>query len=258
MLPSPVMPAHLRAIRCHEVVPDLAGWVLTEGTVPQSSPHEILSERIKHLLLRWAVNAGRTVKVGRDLALRWDQAHPRLGVDPDVYVVEPPPPEGDRVKSLRLWQEGHVAPFLAVEIVSEGHPYKDYRVAPEKYAVCGVGELWVLDPDLFGPRAEGGPHRIQIWRLVDGALFTQVHVGEGPAWSDAVQGWLHLPPEDPWAFALSSDEAGQQRWLTGEETAVQREEAAVQREEAALQREEAALQRIAELEAQLARGPSGR
>lgn len=245
VLPSAPMPPALRVIRRSEVVPDLERWVLTEETVPESSPHDLLSERIRALLLGWAAHAGRAVKIGRNLAVRWDRQHPQFGVDPDVYLVEPPPPEGDAVRSLRLWKKGHMAPRLAVEIVSAQHPTKDYVIAPQKYAVCGVEELWILDPFLEGPRAHGGPFRIQVWRRQDdGASFALVHAGEGPAWSEVVQGWIHAvrtPAGE--SFDLSSDEAGAERWLTPEETeraAKERERAAKERERAAKEKERAA------------------
>jgi Uma2 family endonuclease len=44
-------------------------------------------------------------------------------------------------------------PILAIEVVSPGHPYKDYVDTPERCAACGIGELWVYDPMLAGPRS---------------------------------------------------------------------------------------------------------
>jgi Uma2 family endonuclease len=247
------MPAALRVIRPHEVVPDPERWVLTEEQVPESSPHDLLSERIRDLLLGWAARAGRSVKIGRNLAIRWDPEHPQRGVDPDVYIVEPSPPDADELESLLLWEPGRVPPLLAVEIVSRNHPYKDYLEAPRKYAVCGVGELWILDPRLVGPRSAGGPHRIQIWRRLDSGDLTLLHAGEGPAWSEAVQGWVRTTP-DGRSFDLTSDEAGDERWLTPEEAERAAKEAERAAKEAALRRAEAAERRVQELEALLARG----
>lgn len=246
VLPSGPMPPSLRVIRRSEVVPDPERWVLTVETVPESSRHDLLSERIRALLLGWAARAERAVKIGRNLAVRWDRQHPQYGVDPDAYVVEPPPPEGDAVRSLRLWKRGHVAPRLAVEIVSARHPTKDYVIAPQKYAVCGVEELWILDPQLEGPRAHGGPFRIQVWRRLDDASFAQVHAGEGPAWSAFLQAWLHAARAPAGgAFDLSTDPAGAERWLTPEEAERAAKEAA-RREAARAQRKAAAAQRTAE------------
>ncbi|MGK3989134.1 Uma2 family endonuclease [Sorangium sp. So ce136] len=184
--------------------------------MPESRPHNLLSERIRSLLLGWAARAGRNVKSGRTLAIRWNRQHPQLGVDPDVYLVELPPPEGDVVRSLLLWRDGHVAPRLAVEIVNTEHPTKNYVVETQKYVACGVEELWALDPLLEGPRAHGGPFRIQLWRRLD-AASAQVHAGEGPGWSEVLQGWPHavqVRASMGWSFDLSTDEAGAERWLT--------------------------------------------
>ena len=252
VLPSAPMPPALRVIRPHEVVPDLATWVLTEEQVPESSPHEILSERLKHLLRVWAERTGRAVKIGRNLAVRWDRERPQIGLDPDVYVVEPPPPEGDEVFSLLLWKPGHHPPLLGIELVSPSHPTKDYRTAPLMYALCGVGELWVLDPRLEGPRSEGRPYRIQIWRRLDENTFALVQAGEGPAWSEALQGWVRFVPERR-SFDLTSDEEGVDRWLTPEEVAQRRADAAQRRADADRAAREVAQRRIEELEALLAR-----
>ncbi|MCC6553437.1 MAG: Uma2 family endonuclease [Polyangiaceae bacterium] len=207
--------------------------------------------------------------------------HPQYGLDPDVYMVEPPPPEGAELMSLLLWQPGHVAPKLAVEIVSPGHPTKDYVIAPEKYAVSGVGELWILDARLEGPSKKGGPYAIQVWRRQEEGLFAQVYAGAGPAWSPAVQGFIQLLQDSAW-YALSTDREGAERWLT-EKEAAQRQAQAAQRQaqadraareaaqrqaqadraareeaeqqvKAAERRAAAAERRIQELEALLARG----
>lgn len=245
VLPSaPMVPAP-RVIHRYEIVPDPVRWVLPEGTVPESKPHANESSRFEQYFRRWAELAGRRVLVGRNQGVRWDREHPQYGVDPDVFIVEPPPPEGEELRSLRLWEPGHVAPLLAVEIVSAGHPWKDYVQAPVKYAACGVGELWILDRNLEGPRVSEGPHRIQVWRRRSENEFARVYAGEGPAWSEAVQGWIRFWPEER-SFGLSSDKAGRDRWLTNEEAA-QREAKAERKAR------EAAEDRIRELEAQLAR-----
>lgn len=198
-----------------------------------------------------------------------------IGVDPDVYVVEPAPPEGDQVTSLRLWEPGHVAPLLAVEIVSAHHPHKDYEQAPDKYAASGTRELWVFDPELVGPRAHGGPYRLQLWCRDETGAFTRVYAGPGPIRSPAVGGWLFAVDEGR-RLRIADDEDGTSWWMTSAEAeraaketereaketereAKEREREAKEREREAKEREreakEAALARVAELEAQL--GPAG-
>jgi hypothetical protein len=175
--------------------------------------------------------------VARDLAVRWDRTHPQIGVNPDVCLIEPAPPEGDEIESLCAWKPGHRVPRFALEIVSKNHPYKDYNEAPDKYAACGTEELAVFDPLLAGPVAGGGPHLLQLWRRDPGGAFVRIHAGGGPAWSEVLGAWLHV--RDGKAVRITNDEAGLDVWHT--------------REEAARAREEGARARIAELEAELAR-----
>ena len=284
VLSSVPMSSPPRVVAADQVVSDADPWVLTEETLPESSRHDLITEHLRQVLLAWADRMGRPMKIGRNLAVRWDRERPQRGVDPDLYVVEPPPPEGDDVSSLRLWEPGHVAPRLAIEIVSPTNPKKDYLFAPTKYAACGVGELWILDADLSGPRVEGGPHRLQLWRRLTGGRFERVVAGEGPGWSEAVQGWVCFAGEEAEdrCFQLCADKAGREPWPTrtdlerrakeaerrakeaerrAKEAERQAKEAERQAKEAALRQveverkaKEAALHELAALKAQLAGG----
>src|SRR6188472_4050219 len=102
----------------------LEEWVVPEGTVPESIPHSTSTEHIWALLSFWAASAERPLFVARNLAVRWLETRPAVGIDPDVCVLDPPPPEVDSLSSLCLWKTGHVAPPLAFEVVSASHPYK--------------------------------------------------------------------------------------------------------------------------------------
>jgi Uma2 family endonuclease len=217
-------------------------WELAEEPVPESRPHDLASDTVKLLLSAWVARTGRRLEVGRNLAVRWDEANPKVGVDPDVYVIEPTP-EGDALPSLRTWEEGHHPPILAIEVVSGSNPSKDYVSSPEKYAASGTGELWIFDPQLAGPRAHGGPVRIQIWRREDDT-FSRIYAGSGPAWSPAIGAWIFAVAEGG-LLRIASDEAGTDWWMTGEEA----ERAGRDAERAA---KEEALRRVAELEARLA------
>jgi Uma2 family endonuclease len=224
-------------------------WELSEEPAPESRPHDLAADMLKLLLLAWAARTGRRLQVGRNLALRWDEAHPKIGVDPDVYVIEPTP-EGDALSSLRTWEEGHHPPLLAIEVVSASNSTKDYTAAPEKYAASGTAELWIFDPLLAGPKALGGPFRIQVWRR-EGDAFSRTYAGACPAYSPATGAWLFAVSEGT-VLRIASDEAGTDWWRTGEEA----ERAAREAERAAMEAERAAkeeaLRRIAELEARLA------
>jgi Uma2 family endonuclease len=231
-------------------------WTLSEETVPEARPHHCRSAELEQLLAHWAARSGKPMQVGGNLAVRWDEEHRNIGVDPDVYVVTPPPPEGDEVTSLRLWEPGHVAPCLAVEIVSPNHATKDYAVAPEKYAASGTGELWIFDPELAGPRALGGPVRIQIWCRDARGDFTRIYAGPGPVRSPALDAWLFSVDEGR-RLRIADDEHGTSWWMTAEEAEREAKEAALTTADAERVAKETALARVAELEAELARRTRG-
>jgi Uma2 family endonuclease len=233
------------------------GWELSEEAMPESVVHDRALELVKALLAVWAVRAAAMVV--RNLAVRWDAEHPSIGVDPDVAVLRPPPPGADDLRSLRTWMEGHAAPVLAVEVVSETNPHKDYAIAPDKYAASGTGELWIFDPLLAGPAVHGGPCRLQIWHRRDDGDFVRIYAGDGPARSPLLGAWL-VPTEEGRKLRIAHDEGATQFWPTAEELAIaakEQERAAKEQERAAKEQEraakDAALARIAELEAELAR-----
>src|SRR5690606_27143576 len=106
-------------------------WAVPEVPVPESNLHDLCIEYLRSLLLAWAERQQRNVLVARNLGIRWYESEPRAGFDPDLCVIEPPPPGGPPT-SLRLWEAGHEPPWLAIEIVSPGHPYKDYLDTPAR------------------------------------------------------------------------------------------------------------------------------
>ena len=205
------------------------GWELSEESMPESTVHDEAVDFLKLLLLAWAARVGNA-RVARNLAVRWDASHPKNGVDPDVCVLSPPPPGSPDLTSLLTWQAGHAPPLLAIEVVSENNPRKDYVVAPDKYAASGTRELWIFDPLLAGPASQGGPHRLQVWSRTEGELV-RVYAGPGPVWSPALGACL-VPIEGGRKLRIAEDLEGTKVWMTAEE---------------------AALARVAELEAELAR-----
>jgi hypothetical protein len=190
-------------------------WAVPEVPVPESDVHDYAIDYLKGLLLAWAAGLGRSIKIARNLGIRWVEAEPRCGFDPDLCVIEPAPPDAV-LTSLKLWIPGHVAPRLAIEIVSPGHPYKDYVDTPDRAAACGVRELWVYDPLMAGPNAHGGPHLLQVWRRTETGGFERAYAGSGVCYSAELGAWLH-PRASRTALeatlVLSDDEAGQTVWL---------------------------------------------
>jgi Uma2 family endonuclease len=220
-------------------------WLLPEEPVPESAWHAECVELLKALLACWARQSGRDLAIYGNLAVRLDAARPRVGFDPDLLLVIPAPPEKTELESLQLWRPDHAAPALVIEVVSPNHPQKDYAETPDKCAVAGVRELVVFDPKLAGPRAGGGPHRLQLWRRGEEGSFRRVHASERAAWSEVLSGWF-VPIAGGERLALADDARGDRLWSTAE----QLERAAKEAERAA---KEMALKRVAELEAELAR-----
>ena len=221
-------------------------WVLEEDdNLPESALHDAIVLLLVQVLLAWKVRESRDAFVGRNIALRWNQAAPRQGVDPDAYVVEPAPPEGEDMTSLCTWKPGCHPPRLAVEVVSEGNADKDYDDGPERYAASGTRELWVFDPLLAGPTSRDGPVTLQIWRRDDMGRFNRVYAGDGPARSDELGAWV-VVTDGGRRLRIADDPSGGALWPTEAETeraAKERERAAKEREREAKEREREAKER---------------
>jgi hypothetical protein len=240
-------------------------WVLPEGTVPETYPHDRRSDVICRVLRHRLETPERGAMVCRNLAIRYDAGRPQLGFDPDVCLLEPAPPEGAGLRSLRLWEAGHHPPRLCIEVVSETHPYKDYSETPRKCAGAGVEELLVFDPLLAGPQGDGGPHLLQLWRRTAEAAFERVHAGDAPVFSQVLAAWFVVVSDGEY-LRVAEDAAGEQLWLTRDEAEhAEKERALAEKERALAEKEqeraekeqeraekERALSRIAELEAELA------
>lgn len=250
----------------YEVVPDWSRWELPEyGLMPRSLWHNTVQRTLSSVFRAYAQRAGRDVAVLEETAVRWRKERPTVGVDPDVAWVEPAPPEGARLQSVLTWKPGHHPPRVVVEVVSPTNPYKDYEIAPDRYSDLGVDELWVFDPGLEGPRAAGGPFKLQVWRR-DRRGFHRVHAGDGPVKTKFFGAWLVLT-EERQMLRVSDDPFGTKLWPTLEEAALalkeeeriekEREREAKEREREAKEREragrEAAEAELTALRAELAK-----
>jgi Uma2 family endonuclease len=235
----------------YAVNPVLEAWVLPEGTVPESVPHDEAAEALKLLLLPWADRAGRPLRVARNLAIRWIEQAPQVGIDPDVCVLDPPPANAENLDSLCLWRSGNVAPSLCFEVVSKNHPHKDYRDVHERYAALGARELIVFDPLLVGPPSLGGPVSLQVWRRDPSAAFERTYAGPGPVFSEVLEAWVRV---DQRRLSISDDRTGERRWRTQEEleraekdyerSEKERERTEKERERAEKERERAAREEV--------------
>jgi hypothetical protein len=193
----------------YPVRPSLEAWVLPEGTVPEAPIHDEVAEALKLLLRAWAARAPGSVRIARNLAIRWLEAHPTTGIDPDVCVLAPPPEDLDDLGSLCLWKPGHRAPTLCFEIVSKNHPHKEYSALQDRYAAMGTHELIVFDPLLAGPQSLGGPVALQLWRRDLSGAFERLSFGDAPVYSEALDAWVIAEGR---ALYIAEDRAGTRRW----------------------------------------------
>jgi Uma2 family endonuclease len=234
-------PLQRRTRVIYEVPEPSARWELLDEPVPESRPHErrasLVFEQLDYMVRR----TGRNALVCRNLAVRWDEARPQIGVDPDVCLIEPSPPEGAELDSLLQWKPGHEPLRVAVEIVSASRADKDYSQSPLKYAANGTYELWVFDPRLAGPRNHGGPYRLQMWRRDAEGDFLRVYAGDGPARSEALAAWVFVVHEGS-SLRIADDAEGTSWWETGEEA----ERRTAQAERAAKEEAERRAERLAE------------
>jgi Uma2 family endonuclease len=237
----------------YEVPVSSAGWEIEdEAKVPQAGYQGAIARELIDVLASRALATGADWGVGGDFALRWDPERPKVGVDPDVYLVEPALPKGERERSIRTWEPGHSAPRVVVEIVSESTRDEDYWNKPPRYAASGVRELWVFDPLMLGPSG-GDPLRLQLWRAGRRDQFRRVYAGDGPAFSEELQAWV-VVTENGMRLRVADDELGANLWPT----AAEKERAEKERERAGRTRAEderdAALREVERLRALLSRG----
>ena len=219
-------------------------WVLEEEDMPETPLHELIIGLLVDVLRTWIARTHRDAMAGSNIALRWNRAKPSVGVDPDVYLVEPAPPLRERETSLCLWKKGHHAPRVAVEVVSEGTTDKDYSDAPSRYAAATVRELWIFDPLRLGPAEI--VETLQVWRRVAEGRFERVYAGDGPAFSRELGAWLVVTDEGL-RLRIADDAAGSRRWPTAaeaERTAHEAERTAHEAERAARIAAEAELERL--------------
>jgi hypothetical protein len=224
----------------------LEEWLIPEGTVSESVVHDQAALHLQLLLRAWIDRTGRSARVARNLAIRFLESHPGVGIDPDLCLVDPVPEGFGDLGSLRLWQPGHAPPPFCIEVASTQHPNKDYTSIQDRYAALGCQEVAIFDPTLAGPRSLGGPVFLQLWRRDALGVLERASFGAEPAYSQVIDAWL-VP--DGRVLEIADDRDGKRRWLTGE--------ALVQFERVEKEREHAARldleRRLAELQAQLRR-----
>lgn len=204
-------------------------WFMELEDVPETLLHDLIIELLKLVLKHKYRN--QNALIASNMACRWDPADHRIGVDPDVILVEAAPPEGEALESLRVWLPNHPPPKLAVEIVSKTNPEKDYQEGPPRMARLGAEELWIFDPELYGPSDNGGPFVLQIWRRLaagDHVEMERLHAGPSPAYSPALDAWVVTTDEGK-RLRIADDPDGARLWPTKDEAEAEARRAAEER-----------------------------
>lgn len=140
--------------------------------------HQIVSGRIQNALYQFVTerNLGVVIDAPCDVYFsRYDV------VQPDILFIA-----SDR---LGIIKERYIqgAPDLVVEILSPSDPGRDREVKRKLYALYGVREYWIVDPDAKS---------IEVLRRQEGALHTvQTFVAADSLRSPLLEGFhLSLPP----------------------------------------------------------------
>ena len=221
-------------------------WVLELEDVPETVLHDVIIELLK-LVLKYHYR-DRDAVVTSNVACRWAPDDQRLGVNPDIILLEPAPPEGIGLKSLCVWKPGHSPPKLAIEIVSETNAAKDYVDGPPRLGRLGAEEVWIFDPGRYGPTDNGGPFVLQIWRRSASRPdhMEPVHQGDTPGYSPVLDGWaVAVEGKGGLRLRVAADAEGTKLWPTRDEAEAEarRAEAEARRAEAEGRRAEAEARR---------------
>ena len=201
-------------------------WYLSDGFMMPITPDtQRREDAIQGTFEARRALTKRDASILANVALRWDELHADVGVDPDVMWVEPELPKG--MRSVLTWKPGVSPPRVAVEIVSEKTTQKDYTYGPAKYGTSGTRELWVFDPEGYGRTEDRrGPWVLQVWRKVKGE-FRCVHAGDGPCFSRELGAWIVVVGD---LLRVANDRAGNDLWPTVAEVAATEAEARAEAE----------------------------
>ena len=185
-------------------------WYLSDGfNMPITAATQRREDTVQQTFEARVARTGCDASILANVALRWDGAHPGVGVDPDVMWLEPSLPPG--MRSVLTWEKGVGTVRVAVEIVGRDTARKDYQLGPAKYAASGTRELWVFDPEGYGrTETDEGPWTLQVWRRSKGG-FRRVYAGDGPFRSAELGAWLVVVGD---LLRVSEDREGTRLWPT--------------------------------------------
>lgn len=198
--------------------------------------------------------------VGSDQLWYYEQNDPKKCVAPDVYVLAGEEQHAER-RSVKLWELSG-SPLFALEIVGQNKE-KDYRDSPEKFALTGVQELVVYDPEVSvlvaaTPKRDAATsssirYRWQVWRRSVKNAWARVEAtNDDRVYSQSLCCWLFVHgAATERKLRIGTGERGEQVFFTEAEAQTHRAETEAQRAETEAQRALRAEGEIAKLRERL-------
>lgn len=132
--------------------------------------HQIVSQTLNRLIDGWVVQNEKGIALVAPVDIVFDRQNV---LQPDLIYVGPNNP--GRVVEGRF----HGAPDLAVEIISPASRTRDATVKAMRYALAGIREFWLADPDLrtIAVFELDGDHYVERAPDVDGVFVSGVLPG---------------------------------------------------------------------------------
>lgn len=194
---------------------DLARWRLPEEHEMSATRTQTRNQRrLIPSLERLLQEQGKDWLVSCEQLMQLREGDQRIGVRPDAYVL-PCRPKDDTFDGWPAYLPGVPAPVFALEVVSVTNWEKDYVEAPTKYALLGVEELVLFDPQAAsGTSPSSTPLLFQLYRRSLRGTMVRVYSGDGPVFSRVLRGWLHVDGDE---VKVCRDQAGQDVVMTPEE-----------------------------------------
>jgi Uma2 family endonuclease len=237
---------------------DWSSWYLEDEENHVETPEHFLIGDVIHTSIEvlrerrlgvFASADAPPMAVMRNTVFAWMRHEEKVRVCPDVYVIANAPDPLPR--SFKTWLDGHHAPDLAFEVVSDERE-KEYEVNPAKYASLGTKELVIYDPRRFGSRWKGEEVApIQRYLRRDDGLFERVESGVDSVFCATLDVWLvSVRTPDGYRLRLALDPDGRAVVPTRDEAhaemkgLAEHERAEKERERAEKERERAEKDRL--------------
>ena len=157
-----------------------------EDLMGETWRHDTLIDYLK-AVLRWLFR-GQACVIYSNLNFYHTLNEMEYPVAPDLAVIK-----GVENPDVRSWTVGETGPgpLVVIEVLSEETWKKDLQEKPGKYALMGVQEYFVYDPNEPAIR-RGKPPPLLGWRLdpEQREMVSMVADPAGRLWSEQLESWL--------------------------------------------------------------------